>query len=234
MNPWLILILELIGIAYLCVVAMIAFKERSMIVSLVIVNIAIWVYTIFNPQFAYDYALSAGKLKTGAGITLISYMFLHANFAHLFFNSLGMLFFGYNLEKEIGGPPTIMVFFVSGLVGGAVFSMTAPTNALVVGASGGVFGLMAYLTLIRPLKITPMPFIIPLPIAVASVLYALFAIPLFTSGGLLSGGVAHAAHIGGIIGGALMAFGMMWFAALKGLLVVILVTLLILLVPPLL
>jgi len=91
---------------------------------------------------------------------------------------------------------------------------------------------MAYLTLIRPFKISPMPFIIPLPIALGAVLYALVSIPLLaTTGSGISEGIAHNAHIGGIIGGALMAFGMNRSQALKGALVVIAVAALVLLAP---
>lgn len=228
----LLIILEVIGISYLMIVSSIAFKQRSMIVAIVLLDIFIFLYTFFfNQQLIYEYALSAARISSGQGFTLISYAFLHANFAHMFFNALGLLFFGYNLEKEIGGPPTIMVFFTSCLVGGAFYAMTSPATALVVGASAGVFGLMAYLTLIRPFRLSPMPFIIPLPIALGAVLYAIVSIPLLTGGAGIAGGIAHNAHIGGIIGGALMAFGMNRQQALKGLLVVIAIAILVLLAP---
>jgi membrane associated rhomboid family serine protease len=228
----LIVVLEALGIAYLLVVSSIAFKQRSMIVGIVLLNIFIFLYTFFfNQPLIEEYALSGAKVAAGQGSRLITYAFMHANFAHIFFNSLGLLFFGYNLEKEIGGPPTIIVYFTSVLVGGAVYSMTAPATSLVVGASAGVFGLMAFLTLIRPFKISPLPFIIPLPVALGAVLYALISIPLLASGSGIAGGIAHNAHIGGLIGGALMAFGMNRLEAVKGLAVVVALALIVLLAP---
>jgi len=133
---WLLLlvVLEALGIAYLMIVSSIAFKQRSLIVGIVLLDIFIFIYTFFfHQELIYEYALSGARASGGQGATLITYAFLHSGFAHLFFNSLGLLFFGYNLEKEIGGPPTIMVFFTSCLVGGAFFAMTSPPTALVVG-----------------------------------------------------------------------------------------------------
>ncbi|MFH1424791.1 MAG: rhomboid family intramembrane serine protease [archaeon] len=233
MIDLLFLLLTFLGAVYLCFVMFMAFKERSMVVGIVAINLIIFIYTfLFAPQMITKYALSGGRIAAGAGYTMITYMFLHANVQHIFLNSLGLLFFGYHMEKEFTGPLTLLIYFVSGMFAAAVYVLSAPANVLVVGASGAIFGLMAYLTLTRPFKISPMPFIIPMPIAVASLLYVIFAAPVMATGGLLEG-VAHNAHIGGLLGGSLLALAMNRQEALKGVIIVVLLAALIFILPPL-
>ncbi len=230
LNYWLILILTFIGAAYLFVVLSMAFKERTFVSSLTILLVIIFIITyVFRPELITKYALSGAHLRAGEGYTLITYMFLHANVAHIFLNSLGLLFFGYHVEKEVGGAPMLVIFFTTGLIAGGVFVLTSPINAMVVGASGAIFGLMAYLTLIRPFKISPMPFLIPMPVSLAAAIYTIIAIPLYMNGQM--GLIAHNAHLGGMLGGALMAFGMNKQQALKGLVIVVLLAVIVFVVP---
>lgn len=175
------------------------------------------------------FALSRSHVYGNAPYTLFTYMFLHANISHLFLNALGLLFFGYHVEKEFAGPAMFMVFLTSGLIGGAVFLITSSPSASVIGASGAIFGLMAYLTLIRPFKISPMPFLVPLPVSLAAAIYTVITIPLMINGEM--GVVAHNAHIGGMIGGAAMAFSMNRQKAFKGLVVFVFLLLLVIVVP---
>lgn len=231
-NPLIFIALVFIGAVYLFVVSIMAFKQRGMIVALVVLNVVIFVYTyFFNYDLIVRYALSGAKVNSGNLGVMVSYMFLHANPAHLILNMLALLFFGYNLEKEFGGPLTLVVYFTSGLIAAAVHILTVQPEVLVVGGSGAIFGLMAYLTLLRPLTISPMPFLIPLPVVVASVLYVILTMPLVMSGSL-SGGIAYSAHFGGLLGGTLMAFGTHRLEALKGLLIVIVIALLMILLRP--
>ena len=221
MLSLLLSLLYLIGFIYLCFVAFTAFKHKSVIASFVVLQLIIFGYTFFfAPHLIERYALSGYRLAHGGGLNLISYMFLHASIPHILLNSAALLFFGYNMEKEFGAAQTLTVYFLSGLLAGGFFVLFAPYRELVVGASGAIFGLMAYLTLIRPFKITPMPFIVPMPVAVASVLYIIFMAPVIFGSGIAEG-VAHIAHFGGMIGGGLMAFAINRQQALKGLAIVI-------------
>ncbi|MFH1450617.1 MAG: rhomboid family intramembrane serine protease [archaeon] len=220
MNLFLSVLLVSFGLAYLFVVSLMSFKQRSNVVWIVLLNIGIFVYTyFFAPELITKYALSGMKITTGHAYTLVTYMFFHATPLHLFINTFGLLFFGYNLEKYMGFPQFLMVYFISGFLAGGFFTLFTPPRIMVVGASGAIFGLMAYFTLIRPFMITPMPFIIPMPVSLAAVLYVITIIPIMASGNF-SGSVAHVAHLGGMIGGGLMAFGMNYLQALKGLIIV--------------
>lgn len=221
MNPLVSILLVSIGLAYLFVLSFLSFKQRSYVIWIVLLNIGLFIYSYyFAPGLIEKYALSGMKIATGHAYTLVSYMFFHANPMHLFINTCGLLFFGYNMEKHMGFAQFIMVYFISGLLAGGFFTLLTPPRIMVVGASGAIFGIMAYFTLIRPFMISPMPFIIPMPVSLASVLYVVSVIPAMISGNP-SGAVAHTAHLGGMMGGALMAFGMNYVEALKGAIILV-------------
>ena len=232
----LLILLSFIGVAYLFLHMFMAIKQRGLIVWIAFLNVIIFAYmAIANPFLISKYALSYAKIAAGHGYTLLTYMFVHANLAHITLNTFGLLFFGYNMEKEFGAAPTLMVYLVSGIIAGAAFILTSAPASMVVGASGAIFGLMAYLTLVRPFKITPMPFFIPMPVALATVLYAILVVPVFISGDLAKfGNVAQSAHLGGLIGGSLMAFAMNYAQALKGLVIVLITAIIVLALPVLL
>lgn len=232
----IIVLLSFVGAAYLFFTMVLAVKQRGMIAWIALFNILVFAYMMLftnSQQFLLQNALSYSKIAAGQGFTLISYMFVHANLTHIVLNTFALLYFGYNMEKEFGAAPTIMVYFVSGLIAGGFYILTASPAAMVVGASGAIFGLMGYLTLLRPFKISPMPFFIPIPVALATVIYAILVVPVFLSGDLAKfGNVAQGAHLGGLLGGSLLAFGMNWTEALKGLIVVIIIASLIIVLPP--
>lgn len=73
--------------------------------------------------------------------TLVTYMFLHAGLGHLFFNMLGLFFFGPRLENRLGSKGFLWLYLLSGL-GGAAFSLVFARDAAVVGASGAVYGVL--------------------------------------------------------------------------------------------
>jgi membrane associated rhomboid family serine protease len=77
--------------------------------------------------------------------TIITYMFLHGGFAHIFFNMLALFFFGPRLEMRLGGGRFLALYFVAGVTG-ALLSLiefvATGGNIAIVGASGAVFGVM--------------------------------------------------------------------------------------------
>ncbi|SVD62875.1 uncharacterized protein METZ01_LOCUS415729, partial [marine metagenome] len=73
--------------------------------------------------------------------TVVTYMFLHAGFGHVFFNMIGLFFFGPRLEARLGPKGFLGLYFLSGL-GGAAFSFLFSFGAPVVGASAAVYGIL--------------------------------------------------------------------------------------------
>ena len=69
--------------------------------------------------------------------TIVTYMFLHGGFGHIFFNMLALYFFGPPVEQRMGGNRFLTLYFISGIVG-ALFSIVL--GVPVIGASGAVMG----------------------------------------------------------------------------------------------
>jgi len=134
---------------------------------------------------------------------LVTYAFLHGNLTHLAFNMYGLWMFGSDIEYLLGRRQFIKLYFASvisaGLMQVLVTSFTGgdyPT----IGASGGVFGLLLAYAMFFPnrmimLLIPP----IPLPAWLFVLLYAAIELLMGVTG--TQAGVAHFAHLGGMIGG---------------------------------
>jgi membrane associated rhomboid family serine protease len=134
--------------------------------------------------------------------TLVTYMFLHGSIWHLLFNMLGLYFFGPRLELELGGRDFLLLYFISGVVG-ALFSFLTPYSAI-IGASGGVFGVLIGFARYWPRERIYIWMILPLEARWLVVIIA----GLSLLGGFGGGGegIAHFAHLGGFAGGFLFLF----------------------------
>jgi membrane associated rhomboid family serine protease len=131
--------------------------------------------------------------------TVVTYMFLHAGFGHLFFNMLGIFFFGPRLEMRIGGSSFVRLYFLAG-IGGALFQTAFATAAPMVGASGAVYAVLVGFAYYYPRE-TILLFPIPIPIQ-AWLLVSLYVVMSLYEGITGSGsGVAHFAHLGGAVVG---------------------------------
>jgi len=137
---------------------------------------------------------------------LVTYAFLHASLAHIFFNMFALFMFGPQLERFWGAGRFLVYYFASVLAaGGAQLATTALSgiNESTIGASGGVFGLLLAFALYFPrqrimLLLPP----IPMPAWVFVTLYGIIELTLGVTG--TEAGVAHFAHLGGMLGGALV------------------------------
>jgi membrane associated rhomboid family serine protease len=139
---------------------------------------------------------------------LLSYAFLHGSFTHLAFNALALYMFGPELERLLG-PARFATYYFACVVGAAVTQLAvtpllgippAPT----VGASGGIFGLLLAFGLAWPHRRLMLLFPpIPMPAWLFVTLYGSMELVLGVTG--TQRGVAHFAHLGGMVAGFLMA-----------------------------
>jgi membrane associated rhomboid family serine protease len=129
--------------------------------------------------------------------TIVTYMFVHAGFLHVFLNMLMLFFFGPPLEERWGGTEFIKYYFICG-VGGALFTLLFG-GGTIIGASGAVYGIMLAYALNWPDNLIWIYAIFPVK-AKYMVLF-LGALSFFSafSGG--SDGIAHFAHLGGLVVG---------------------------------
>lgn len=129
--------------------------------------------------------------------TLITHMFLHVGFFHLFFNMLVLFFFGPELERRAGKGTFLRVYFIAGIVAALGYSLTS--SQPVVGASGAIMGIFAALAVIAP-EIRVYVYFIPMKIVHALILFALVDFLFLGANDM----VAHTAHLTGILIGLLM------------------------------
>jgi len=138
---------------------------------------------------------------------VITYSFLHGSLFHIFFNMLALYMFGSEIERVFGGRRYLLYYFVCVLVAaGAQLTVSAlgsgpayPT----VGASGGVFGLLLAYGMYFPRRTVMLIFPpIPMPAWLFVIVYGLIELYFGVTG--TQAGVAHFAHLGGMLGGWLM------------------------------
>ena len=134
---------------------------------------------------------------------LLSYGFLHGGLSHLVFNMFGLYMFGGELERVWGSRRFLLFYFVSVLCAAlAQLGVAAWSGSMVptVGASGGLFGLLLGFAMLFPhRKIVPLIPPIPMPAWLFVVIYGVIELFLGVTGSM--SGVAHFAHLGGILGG---------------------------------
>ncbi len=140
-----------------------------------------------------DGGLTAGAVADGEIYRVITSAFLHAGLLHLGFNMFALYILGTLLEPAIGTARFVGIYAVS-IIGGALGALALDPNELTVGASGGIFGLMAAAFLIARHRgldelASQVGFFVVINLVIT------FSIPNISIGG----------HLGGLIGGGLAA-----------------------------
>ena len=137
---------------------------------------------------------------------LLTYAFLHGSLAHIFFNMYGLWLFGTEMENLMGRRAFLKLYFASVLSAGAMQLLVTTMTGNVyptVGASGGVFGLLLAYGICFPNRVLVLLFPpIPLPAWLFVTIYAVIELVLGVTGSME--GVAHFAHLGGMVGGYLV------------------------------
>ncbi|MBV9343556.1 MAG: rhomboid family intramembrane serine protease [Gammaproteobacteria bacterium] len=136
---------------------------------------------------------------------LLSYAFLHGSVAHIFLNMFALFMFGRALETYWGARRFTLFYFICVLSAGLTQLLVqgmAGNAEPVLGASGGVFGvLLAFAWYFPRQRLLVLPIPIPVPAWLFVTGYAL--IELFSGLTGAESGVAHFAHLGGMLGGVL-------------------------------
>ena len=137
---------------------------------------------------------------------LVTYSFLHGSFTHLFLNMLALFMFGSELERLFGRRRYLAYYFAAVLAAAVtqiVVSTATGSFYPTVGASGGVFGLLLAYGIYFPRRTIVLLFPpIPMPAWLFVIVYAVIELYLGVTG--TQAGVAHFAHLGGMVGGFLM------------------------------
>lgn len=136
---------------------------------------------------------------------VVSYGFLHGDLMHLAFNMFGLWMFGSELER-LWGATRYWQFLLASLLTAAatqlLITWMAGSNVPTVGASGALYGLLLAFGMLFPNRII-VPLIPPIPMKARTfvIVFGLLELVLGLYG---RSGVAHFAHLGGMLGGFLM------------------------------
>ena len=171
--------------------------------ALILINVGMFCLQTF---LGFDIERFLALWPIGAGFLpwqIVTYGFLHGSFSHLLFNMLGLWMFGSELER-LWGNKRYLQFFMASVVAAAGFQLlvcalmgsTFPT----LGASGGLFGLLLGFAMMFPNR-TIVPLIPPIPMKAKTFVMIYGGLELFFGVTGTMAGVAHFAHLGGMLGG---------------------------------
>jgi membrane associated rhomboid family serine protease len=185
--------------------------------TLLIANVAVYLaQQVFGNLLVLWFALwplaSTATHAPGAPVgflpwQLVTYSFLHGNELHILVNMLGLYMFGSEVERVLGQRRYVSYYFVCVIVAAVAQLLTSALTPgppyPTVGASGGVFGLLLAYGLFFPNRIVMLIFPpIPMPARVFVIFYAALELYLGVTG--TQAGIAHFAHLGGMVGGWFM------------------------------
>lgn len=174
--------------------------------ALIGANVAVFLAQIFFPILTDVLGLRPVFVLRGFWVwQLVTYMFLHGGLFHILFNMLALWMFGAELERIWGTRYFLKFYFVTGIGAGALtvlFSLLPfgfaqqLQHAIIIGASGAIYGLLLAYALYFPDRPIYMYFVFPIP---AKVFVAIMGGIAFVSSLGEMGGVANATHLGGLL-----------------------------------
>ena len=196
--------------------------------NLIIINVIVFLASLFNENFMIGtFALFYPTSQFFHWWQVVTHMFMHGGFWHIFFNMYTLLIFGCVVERIIGSKKFLLFYFVCGLgavalhlgveylqlqsymEGAALGNAAAIQNiALIkntptVGASGAIYGvLMGFAMLFPESRITLI--FPPITLSAKWMVVAFVAVELLTGITGTASGIAHFAHLGGMLIGWLM------------------------------
>lgn len=196
--------------------------------NLIIINVLIWIMSELNGRFMFEtFAMFYPASPFFRLWQIVTHMFMHGGFWHIFFNMYTLFMFGSVLERVWGAKKFLFFYFATGLGAVALHtgvqwievqnymaqiaagntagaaSLNGLMNTPTVGASGAIYGLLMGYAMLFP--DTVLTFIFP-PVSLKAkwIVLIFAAIELATGVFGIGGGIAHFAHLGGLLFGWLI------------------------------
>lgn len=138
---------------------------------------------------------------------LVTHMFMHGGFMHIFFNMFGLYMFGRILESFWGPKRFFQFYMICGVIAGITQLLFSVGADYAIGASGAVMGIFAAFAFLFP-DIPLYLFFIPIPIKAKWAIPGLMALDLFGAIAPQQDNIAHWAHLGGAAAG--LGLAMIW------------------------
>ncbi len=166
------------------------------------INFLMFIAATISPMAAYSlFGLKMPAYFVSQPWTIVTNLFIHAGFFHIFANMLTLYFFGTFFTRLVGENKFLLVYFAGGILGNVLLLLLSPAFpfSVAVGASGAVFALGGALTVMMP-KLKVIVFPIPVPVPLWAAVIGGFIILSFLPG------IAWQAHLGGLILGLVAGY----------------------------
>jgi len=176
------------------------------VLNLILANAVMFGIGVFFPRLVEDWlALVPLAVVPGGQVwRVVSYMFVHFDFGHVFFNMLGLYFFGPQLERVWGSQRFYIYYFVTGVGAGIAavpfYWLFGDPRIPIIGASGAIFGVLVGFALLYPNQPIYLYFLMPVKAKWLILFYGameFFATVSYTGGA--RSGVANVAHLAGLV-----------------------------------
>lgn len=190
--------------------------------NLVAINILMFIATLINENFMVaNFAMFYPASPFFKPWQILTHMFMHGGFWHIFFNMYSLLMFGSILERSLGPKKFLLFYFVTGLgavalhtgvewmqarvfiANGAVNAYQALLMTPTLGASGAIYGVLIGFAMLYP-QAQLMLIFPPIPVKAKWLVIIFAAIELFSGINGIQESVAHFAHLGGMLFGWLL------------------------------
>jgi rhomboid family protein len=208
-------IISLVAIALMLGTLIVAYVRKIMVTyALLIANLFVFFLSLFfSDTLIYELGFKPEYLSIQLSpqlYTLFTSMFVHSGLLHILGNMLVLFFMGIAFEQRIGRKKFILIYFLTGVIATLTFSVIhLGSDILLVGASGAIFGILGAFAYSYPRDeiVMPIPVIILMMVRIKVIIGVLIFAALESVFVLLGteDGTAHVAHIGGLVGGVLLA-----------------------------
>lgn len=175
--------------------------RTNLLLILACIAASLWAWQQ-EPAFAErNLIFTLGNLENGRPWTLITALFIHANVLHLFGNMIFLFVFGSTLEKTVGAPTLLIIFFLGGLTSFILGPVFLPHETGMLGASAAIFALAGCVMLVNPLKFS---WLFLAPQGLIAIIYFIYNVVVIYEKSRVPGydpQVAYIAHVIGFLTG---------------------------------
>ena len=174
--------------------------ELNPVLVLIGINFVFYIATLIKSSLIPELGVSP-VLFTERPWTILTAMFVHEGFWHLFGNMIVLFFFGRVVYQLVGQNKFLLVYFIGGIVGNLLYVWLGADYSIAVGASGAVYAVAGALVVMAPNIRVMLYFLIPLPLwVVVLVFFVIWSIPGFIPD------IAWQAHLGGLVVGLIAGY----------------------------
>jgi membrane associated rhomboid family serine protease len=171
------------------------------VLVIIAINLIVFIAALTKKVYLVTNLGLSPSLFTEKPWTILTNMFVHVEFWHIFGNMVTLFFFGRVVYQLVGSKRFLLVYFVGGILGNIIYIWLGAPNSIAIGASGAIYAIAGALVMMMPNMRVAIWGVIPMPLwAVVLLFFALWSIPNFIPG------IAWQAHLGGLAAGLIAGF----------------------------